>query len=156
MKYKKNSQIVVSRVLCLTNKTSNLLFIKRWLLIQDNCYQLSQATYPGVYVETHFKVHLFLVLLLMGFALPFLLPKKRYALTIPFHPYHKNNMVVFFLLHFPQSYLRRMLSVIMFPRSPDFPLKMRAVTKLSGKYIINTFFKFIQVKIDKKKLRKIT
>jgi len=32
----------------------------------------------------------------MGFALPFLLPKKRYALTIPFHPYHKNNMVVFF------------------------------------------------------------
>ena len=36
-----------------------------------------------------FNTHLFLVLLLMGFAVPFLLPKKRYALTIPFHPYHK-------------------------------------------------------------------
>jgi len=42
-------------------------------------------------VETHFNAHLFLVLLLMGFAVPFLLPKKRYALTIPFHPYHKKN-----------------------------------------------------------------
>jgi len=37
------------------------------------------------------NAHLFLVLLLMGFTLPFLLPKKRYALTIPFHPYHKTH-----------------------------------------------------------------
>jgi len=40
-------------------------------------------------VETQFKTHLFLVLLLMGFTMPYLLPNKRYALTIPFHPYHK-------------------------------------------------------------------
>jgi len=41
-------------------------------------------------------MHLFLVLLLMGFTKPFLLPKKRCALTTPFHPYHKKKQWRFF------------------------------------------------------------
>ncbi len=48
----------------------------------------------------------YLVLLRAGFAMPFLLPGPRCALTAPFHPYQRpdfrpDTSAVYFLLHFP-------------------------------------------------------
>ena len=63
------------------------------------------------------------VLLLEGLAVPPPLPGARCALTAPFQPCPGISApsAVCFLLRFPWSRLRRMLSGTMFPRSPDFP-----------------------------------
>lgn len=50
-----------------------------------------------------------LVLLQVGFTRLFLLPERRWSLTPPFHPYRLKT-AVFFLLHFPWSFLHRTLS----------------------------------------------
>ena len=42
----------------------------------------------------------YLALLQPGFAVPLVLPRARWALTPPFHPYHP-KMAVFSLWHFP-------------------------------------------------------
>lgn len=71
--------------------------------------------------------HLYMVLLLMGFTLPNMLPYLRWALTSPFQPYHL--LAVFFLLHFPLGYYpSRGLPGIIILWSPDFPLKFQRLS----------------------------
>ena len=66
-------------------------------------------------------IHLYMVLLLMGFTMPNMLPYLRWALTSPFQPYL--FMAVYFLLHFPLGfYPSRELPGIIVLWSPDFPL----------------------------------
>ncbi len=98
-------------------------------------------------METHYYAHLFLALLLMGFTLPFLLPKKRYALTIPLHPYHKTLWRFIFCGTFPRVTSGGCYPSSRFQGARTFLSKMRAVVLLSGRYIINTFFNYVQVKI---------
>jgi len=76
----------------------------------------------------------YLVLLQAGFALPFLLPKTRCALTAPFHPYQTNQVLqpdlsggIFSVAlsvgsHLPDVIWRFTLW------SPDFPLSMFSQT----------------------------
>jgi hypothetical protein len=69
------------------------------------------------------------VLLPVGFAMPFMLPRTRCALTAPFHPYPacKSKFAsgaVCFLLHCPWGHPRRRLSGTVLPWSPDFPLRL--------------------------------
>lgn len=49
------------------------------------CHHCSQATYPNPMRAA--LMGFYLVLLRVGFSLPFLLPRMRCALTAPFHPY---------------------------------------------------------------------
>src|SRR5438552_10444128 len=65
----------------------------------------------------------YLVLLRVGFALPWLLPARRCALTAPFHPYPPRRAVCF-LWHFPSSGLESTLPGVTWHialRSSDFP-----------------------------------
>ena len=56
----------------------------------------------------------YLVLLRVGFALPFVLPPTRCALTAPFHPYQPDTqrfqLAVYFLWHFPSTRAAQTLS----------------------------------------------
>ena len=72
-------------------------------------------------------IHLYMVLLLMGFTLPNMLPYLRWALTSPFQPYHL--LAVFFLLYFPLGYYpSRGLPGTIVLWSPDFPLKFQRLS----------------------------
>jgi len=74
----------------------------------------------------------YLVLLPVGLAMPSSLPKPRCALTAPFQPCPDEPSAVCFLLRFPWSRLRRMLSGTVFPWSPDFPPVFGPGPKASG------------------------
>jgi len=74
--------------------------------------------------------HPYLVLLPVGFAVPFPLPDPRCALTAPFHPYPANRAVCF-LWHFPWGRPRRPLAGTVFRWSPDFPPR-KGYPKRSG------------------------
>jgi len=64
----------------------------------------------------------YLVLLPVGLAVPSSLPNPRCALTAPFHPcVTRRWFAVWFLWRCPWGHPRRMLSVTVFPWSPDFP-----------------------------------
>tara|TARA_R110001599_G_scaffold103302_3_gene262732 strand:+ start:10838 stop:11353 length:516 start_codon:yes stop_codon:yes gene_type:complete len=52
---------------------------------------------------------LYLVLLLVGFTMPLLLPEARCALTAPFHPYLNYIQAVYSLLHWPWTYVPQAL-----------------------------------------------
>ena len=66
----------------------------------------------------------YLVLLPVGFTVPFPLPGTRCALTAPFHPClptPRRGPAVCFLWHFPWGRPRRVLPGTVSPWSPDFP-----------------------------------
>ena len=71
-------------------------------------------------ISKRIKCHPYLVLLQAGFTMPLSLPIMRCALTAPFHPYPACR-AVYFLRHFPSSYLGRTLSGALLQWSPDFP-----------------------------------
>ena len=60
------------------------------------------------------------VLLQAGLAMPSALPKTRWALTPPFHPYPPKKAVCF-LWRYPSGRPGRKLSAAISPWSPDFP-----------------------------------
>jgi len=61
-----------------------------------------------------------LTLLQKGFAMPFLLPKKRWALTPPFQPYPKGGI---FSVALSLSSRLPGVTWFFFQWSPDFPLE---------------------------------
>ena len=71
---------------------SRILFLKfrLWLLILNDCYQPFLASYQAKRRASYVikKWPAYLDLLPKGFTIPSLLPKKWWALTSPFHPYH--------------------------------------------------------------------
>jgi len=58
------------------------------------------SSLPAVSSSRWTPLAAYLALLQPGFAMPPVLPRARWALTPPFHPYHP-KMAVFFLWHFP-------------------------------------------------------
>ena len=86
--------------------------------IWDARHRTPRATYPGTVRTT--PVFPYLVLLRMGFTLPYLLPGTRCALTAPFHPYPAKPGGVFSVA---LSVGSRPPGVTWHPvlRSPDFP-----------------------------------
>ena len=78
----------------------------------------------------------YLVLLRVGFALPWLLPARRCALTAPFHPYPPRRAVCF-LWHFPSSGLESTLPGVTWHIalwSSDFPRALLPATVRSSCY----------------------
>ena len=57
-----------------------------WLFILKDFYKSLLATYPRNIAENQY-CSFYLVLLQVGFAMPFILLWMRWALTSPFHPY---------------------------------------------------------------------
>ena len=104
----------VSRVLCTFPKEKAVIIHLGCPLPNTSC------NLPGRRPGNGAICRLYLVLLPTGFTLPPPLPAARCALTAPFHPYPINE-AVYFLWHFPWSHLRRALSGVVFPWSPDFP-----------------------------------
>ncbi|SVB07922.1 uncharacterized protein METZ01_LOCUS160776 [marine metagenome] len=75
-------------------------------------HRAPRATYPNPVRAT--PSDSYLVLLRVGFTLPFVLPPTRCALTAPFHPYRpdtrKCQSAVYFLWHFPSTRAAQTLS----------------------------------------------
>ena len=83
---------------------------------------------------------LYLVLLPVGFTLPFMLPQMRCALTAPFHPYQNGGIFsVALSLKSPSPGVTRHR----YSWRPDFPLykKYKATARLSSSYRIKFFTK---------------
>ena len=65
-----------------------------WLFILKDFYKSFLATYPRNIAENQYSFF-YLVLLQVGFTMPFILLWMRWALTSPFHPYLINRRYVF-------------------------------------------------------------
>ena len=112
-------------------KPGSVSIIKLTIAIHlESLLLMISSNLPRWLIKTNLLIlsfHLYMVLLLMGFTLPNMLPYLRWALTSPFQPYHL--LAVFFLLHFPLGYYpSRELPGIIILRSPDFPLKFQRLS----------------------------
>ena len=79
-----------------------------------------------------------LVLHRVGFALPYMSPRKRCALTAPFHPYRPcsltcggTTLAVYFLWHFPAGFPGWVLPSTLPIWCPDFPRSITSVANWS-------------------------
>ena len=78
------------------------------------------AAYPRRLRRRGLLLAAYSALLRLGFAVPPVLPRVRWALTPPFHPYPRFRGAVCFLWHFPSPWVPRSYLAAC-PWSPDFP-----------------------------------
>jgi len=84
---------VISRILY---PASGAMVISLWMLVARHLLQPTRRQWAGSPWTSPY-----LVLLRMGFAVPWMSPFRRWALASPFHPYPGVSRAVCFLWHFP-------------------------------------------------------